>query len=98
MRSSAPCRSTARPAPLERLPIGRELEGGILAVDTGGSRWLIDKVRRCFQRIDPEMDVARAITFGNWEPFSELLCDDAGTLVIVPTGSGAQLRVRLATA
>jgi len=98
VRFSAPCRSTARPAPLEQLPaIGRELEGGILAVDTGGSRWLIDRARRCFQRIDPEMDVARAITFGSWEPFAEVTCDDADNLVVVPAGSGTALRARLAT-
>lgn len=96
MHTTAPCRSTARPAPLEQLRAsGRELEGGILALDTAGSRWLFDVVRHSFQRIAREMDVSRAIAFGSWEPFAELSWQDGGTLVIVPSGPRAQIRVQL---
>ncbi len=94
--SPAAIRSTARPAPLEQLhTFGRELEGGILAIDSDGSRWLIDVDRCCFQRIAREMDVARAMTFGSWEPFEELSWHEHETLVIVPSGPRAQIRVHV---
>lgn len=96
VQTTAPCRSTARPAPLEQLRAsGRELEGGILAIDTGSTRWLFDPARNAFQRIDREMDLSRAIAFGTWDTFTDLTWHDDDTLVIVPSGPRAQLRVQL---
>lgn len=85
--------SGTRSAPLEQLRRnGRELEGGILAVDTGGSRWLIDARRARYQRLDHDADVERAIAFGTWDDYDRVEWHAPHTLVVVPSGTGAPVR------
>lgn len=85
--------SGTRSAPLEQLRTnGRELEGGILAVDTDSSRWLIDARRGRYQRIARDADVERAITFGTWEDYDRVEWHAPRTLVVVPSGTGAPVR------
>jgi len=85
--------SGTRPAPLEQLRRnGRELEGGILAVDTGSSRWLIDTLRGRYQRIGRDADVERAIAFGTWDDYDRVEWHAPRTLVVVPCGAGTPVR------
>jgi hypothetical protein len=85
--------SGTRSAPLEQLRRnGRELEGGILAVDTDSSRWLIDARLGRYQRIGRDADVERAIAFGTWEDYDRVEWHAPRTLVVVPSGTGAPVR------
>lgn len=82
-----------RSAPLEQLRRnGRELEGGILAVDTDASTWLIDVRRSRFQRLAPGADVGRALAFGTWSPYARVEWHAPRTLLVVPDGRGAPVR------
>ncbi len=82
-----------RSAPLEQLRRnGRELEGGILAVDTDASTWLIDVRRSRFQRLAPDADVGRALAFGTWSAYARVEWHAPRTLVVVPDGNGTPVR------
>jgi hypothetical protein len=64
-----------RSTPRRLREAGREVHDGIIEVVTPQSRWLLDVVRRRFQRCAHSSDLKRAISFGSWTDFRRLDLD-----------------------
>lgn len=89
-----PPAAAVRTASLEQLlAVSRELEGGILAVESQTSCCLLDLERARFARADPAADLRQLVDFGRWQNFDDILCD-GDDVVIVPTGGAARVRIR----
>jgi hypothetical protein len=89
--------SPTRTASLEQLlALSRELEGGILAVESATSCCLLDLERECFVRAEPSADVRQLVHFGRWQGFDDVICEN-DDLVIVPSGGAARVRMRVRT-
>ena len=87
----------ARFAPLEQLSDRtRELAGGILAIDTAGSRLLLDVVRSRYQHVASDMDAERASAFGIWEPLESVEWHEPW-IVVVPPPPAARVRISVET-
>jgi hypothetical protein len=83
-----------RTASLEQLlSVSRELEGGILAVESANSCCLLDLDRARFARANSSTDLRRLVDFGRWESFVDVVCD-GDDVVIVPTNGAARVRIR----
>jgi hypothetical protein len=80
-------------ASLEQLrTCSRELEGGILFVDAGGSSCLVDPRHRQFGRTGPQ-PARDADVIGSWHPYDDLF-RDGDDLVIVPSAGAVRIRIR----
>ncbi|HEX5094683.1 MAG TPA: hypothetical protein VFX21_01655 [Acidimicrobiia bacterium] len=82
----------ASAAPLEQLPIARELEGGFFVVTTDSTMWLVDTRQRRFQRHGHDVAVQDALTFGTWQPYERAQWQAPDTFLIVPTRSRVLIR------
>ncbi len=65
---------------------GREVDDGIIELVTPQSRWLLDVVRRRFQRCSRASDVRRALAFGDWTPMRRVDLD-GDVLTVEPVAS-----------
>ena len=72
---------------------GQELEGGLLAIDTGMSCVLVDLEHRRFGCIALQADVDPLVRLGRWHPFIDIWCDGSDVL-IAPLANAAPIRVR----
>jgi hypothetical protein len=71
----------------------RYLTDGVLGIDGCGSFFLFDLVHSRYQRLPRGSDAWRAIRYGSWSPFVELIVDADGTFTVEP-GAGGGPRVR----
>lgn len=86
--------TTARTASLEQLHrVSRELEGGILAVESATSCCLLDLERGRFARAASSADLQQLVDFGQWQRFEDVICD-GDDVVVVPSGQAARIRIR----